>query len=133
MRDCSPGVVMVLALAVLLLAPFRAGALGLGELEVASGLNQRLQARIALVGVQEGEIETLQVVLADAAVFERAGMQRSLPVLSLRFEVVPQGSGGYVRVSSTQPLREPALEFVLEAVWQGGRAMREYSLLLTRP
>ena len=117
----------------LLLLPTVAAALGLGELQVSSGLNQRLEGRIPLVAVSAEDIDSIRASLADAEALERAGIERSRFLLGLRFEVKRGAGGDHVRVYSSESLREPVLRFIVEVAWPGGRALREYSLLLTPP
>ena len=106
---------------------------GLGDIEVKSRLYEPFHARIALRGVSEGELEGLRVSLASEATFERAGLQRSLFLFTLRFEVVATGAGGgYLRVTSHDRVREPSLSFVIEAALAdaAGILQRRYDVLL---
>ena len=119
-----------LAGALLALAPALAQAVGLGAISLESALNQPLEARIPLHAASPAELDGLEVGLADAATFERAGIVRDRPVLALRFEVVRGQGRPFVRVSTQDAVREPVLEFVLEAAWPEGRAARTYTLLL---
>ena len=108
-----------------------AQAVGLGNIEVESRLNQRLNAKIALVGLKEGELADLQVGLADDKAFSRQGIERDAIHLSLTFKLVETGvTTGYVMVSSKQTIREPSLEFVVELSSFNGRSLRSYALLL---
>ena len=62
-------------------------ALGLGELDLKSALNQPLQAEIELIdteGLTEYEIKP---TLATAADFERAGVDRVYFLTKIKFEV----------------------------------------------
>lgn len=123
------------ALATLLVA-FSASALamGLGDIRLNSYLNQRLDAEIELVSAAADEIESLQIGLADSAAFERVGLDRSAALSTLRFNVVRRPNGtAYVHVTSTEPVREPFLSFLVEADWSRGRLLREYTLLIDPP
>ncbi|MBL1292997.1 MAG: hypothetical protein COB61_003905 [Thiotrichales bacterium] len=109
-------------------------ALGLGGIELSSGLNQPFDAKIKLVSRSENELEGLRVGLASNADFERIGAVR-LPFLNdLSFEIIsPDGGKPYIKVSSKQPIREPFVDFILEANWPAGRLLREYTVLLDPP
>ncbi|NOX28340.1 MAG: hypothetical protein GXP21_09200, partial [Gammaproteobacteria bacterium] len=109
-------------------------ALGLGDIELSSGLNQPFDAKIKLVSRSENELEGLRVGLASNADFERIGAVR-LPFLNdLSFEIIsPDGGKPYIKVSSRQPIREPFVDFILEANWPAGRLLREYTVLLDPP
>lgn len=123
--------VVALALAGVIASPL-AGALGLGAIEIKSALNQPLDARIPLLPADEHELETLAVRLASAEAFQRAGIDRPFLLTRLKFDIV-QGSDPYVRISTDQPVKEPFLDFLVEADWARGRLVREFTLLLDPP
>ncbi len=109
-------------------------ALGLGKLELDSALNQPFQARITLLSATVDELDSLNVRLADSEAFERAGIPRTVILQELNFAVKETESGGdYIRVYSTEPIREPFLNFLLEISWSNGRLYREYTVLLDPP
>ncbi len=106
-----------------------AAALGLGAIEVDSHLNQPFSAVITLYSVSAEETGSLQVQLAPADEFQKAGIQRSSYLSSLRFAV----SGGRVKVSSDQIVKEPFLNLLVEARADGNRVLRSYSILFDPP
>lgn len=117
-----------------LVAPGSTFGLGLGEIEPRSALNQPLRAEIRLVSADPREVEDLVVRLAPPALFERMGIPRPPVLTRLEFEPVALPDGGYrIRVTSDGPVREPFLNFLVEASWPNGRLVREYTLLLDPP
>ncbi|MFP4244544.1 MAG: FimV/HubP family polar landmark protein, partial [Ectothiorhodospira sp.] len=117
-----------------LVAPGSTYGLGLGEIEARSALNQPLRAEIELVSVDPREVEDLVVRLAPQALYERMGIPRPPVLTRLEFEPVALPDGGYrIRVTSDRPVREPFLNFLVEASWPNGRLVREYTLLLDPP
>lgn len=121
---------------ILLLAavPGLAAALGLGKIELNSGLNLPFDARIELLSPTAEEIQTLKVDLADSDAFRRAGIDRPFLLSKLRFEVEVNDSGAdYIHITSDDPIREPFLNFLVEANWSSGRLFREYTVLLDPP
>jgi pilus assembly protein FimV len=109
-------------------------ALGLGEIELRSGLNQPLRAEIALNNLGDLNQQQIAVKLAGADDFNRAGVERIFFLSDLKFSVQFDGKGsGVIKVSSTKMVREPYLDFVLEARWPEGRLLREYTLLVDLP
>lgn len=115
-----------------LFAPVTLLALGLGNLQVNSGLNQRLDATIALHGVKSGDLESLVVRIADENVFAEAGLSRPMLLNTLKLEVEPIGeTGGQIRVTSNTNIREPAWDLIIEVAWTNGRSLREYSIVLS--
>ncbi|QKT04593.1 hypothetical protein HUS23_12640 [Ectothiorhodospiraceae bacterium 2226] len=116
----------------LLLAP-QAHALGLGAIEVRSALDEPLLAEIQLVSVRPGELDELRVALASGADFQRAGVTRVGLLSQLDFELTFRESTPYIRVTTPRPIREPFLNFLVEANWSSGRMLREYTVLLDPP
>lgn len=120
-----------LAAAVLFTLPTSLWALGVGSMEVSSGLNQPFDARIPIVGAGEGELADVRAALAEKEVFDRAGLTRPHTLNRLKFLVVPNDDGsGYIHVTSRQGMREPAMEFIVEVRWRTGSLRRKYSVLL---
>ncbi len=110
-------------------------ALGLGEIEMYSALNQSLDAEIAILSATEDELKGMQVKLAPADAFARAGLQQ-LPVLSsVSFSVDRRPDGiPVVKVTSDGPVLEPFLNFLIEVDAPGSvRLVREYTVLLNPP
>ena len=120
------------AVCLLMVVPRLAPALELGPIEARSALYEPLDARIPMRGVQGGDIEGLSVTLGSPAQFELAGVVR-LPHLNLlRFTVVSQSeAGGYIHVSTDEPIIEPSLTFLIDVDWPRGRAVRGYKLHLS--
>ena len=113
------------------MAPLSAHALGLGKLRVSSALGQPLSARIDLVGATAAEAEIATVSLASAEAHQRMGIGTALGGVTLGFEVKVGGDGRpYVAVTSHQPVREPYIEFVVEAISPTGQVARHYIVLL---
>ncbi|SNC74427.1 pilus assembly protein FimV [Marinobacter sp. es.048] len=111
-----------------------AQALGLGEIELQSYLNEPLDAEIVLrqsSGVNPADVF---VNIASEQAYERVGLDRNQFLSKLRFQVVTGNDGSLiVNVSSREPLREPYLNFLLELTWPSGRLMREYAVLVDPP
>lgn len=119
------------AAAILLTLPTSLWALGVGGMEVSSGLNQPFDARIPIVGAGEGELADVRAGLAAKDVFERAGLARPYALNRLSFLVVAADDGsGYIHVTSREGMREPAMEFIVEVRWRNGALRRKYSVLL---
>ncbi len=125
---------LFLGLIALILAPGSALSLGLGEIRLNSYLNQPMSAEIALSLSSRAELDTLRVELAPLESFQRYGLERPAYFDDLRFQVRPTGpTSAVVQVTSTRPMVEPFLTFLVEARWSGGRILREYTVLLDPP
>lgn len=126
-----------LALSLAIAAAMTAGqanALGLGEIRVNSALNEPLNADIRLVQVRDLSPMQIMPRMADIDEFSLAGMTKSRFLNDLKFQVKvePDGSGS-IHVTSSFPVQEPFLSFLMEVNWPNGRLVREYTLLLDPP
>ena len=118
------------------LTAFYAGAgqaLGLGELQLQSALNQPLQAVIELQDSQGLSPSDVVVALADAEAFARSGLDRPHFLTGLSFTPVMDGQQLVIRVESQRPVREPYLNFLVQVTRSNGSLLREYTLLLDPP
>ncbi len=127
------GLVIALWLAALL--PTHSLALGLGEIEVKSFLNQPLEAEIEVISARPGEIDDLLVSLASREAFSRAGLSRPSYLSDLRFAVRKNDAGdeAVILVTTKSAVKEPFLNFLIEADWSKGRVLREFTVLLDPP
>lgn len=108
-------------------------ALGLGELQLQSALNQPLRATIQLqdgAGLSPADI---RVSLADAETFSRVGLERPFFLTDLRFTPMLVDDQLVIRVESSQPVKEPYLNFLVQLTRARGALLREYTLLLDPP
>jgi len=117
----------------LALATPGAFALGLGDIEMRSALNQPMNAEIRLTSVEPGELDGMIVKLASPEAFARAGIERSAILTGLRFTVDESGAAPTIRITSQSPVVEPFLNFLIEIDWPQGRMVREYTVLLDPP
>jgi len=117
-----------------MLLPGAAVALGLGKLDLNSALNEPFDARVRLLSASVEELDSLKAGLASPEAFERAGLQFSFALSKLKFEIREMEEGpDYIRVYSSEPIREPFLNFLIEVNWNQGRLYREYTVLLDPP
>jgi len=126
---------LVLVLCALALwLPQVAFSLGLGEITLKSALNEPLEAEIELLQVRDLTQSEILVGLASQEDFDRVGVDRPYFLSSLRFQVNLNAAGGpVIEVTSRKPVREPFLNFVMQAQWPSGRLLREYTLLIDLP
>ncbi len=118
-----------------LLLGTQAMALGLGEIRLSSALNQPMRAEIALLSATPEELTNLTIQLASADTFDRYDLDRPVFLTGLDFDIVQSGraDGNFVRVTSSEPISEPFVTFLVEASWSRGRLLREYTILLDPP
>jgi pilus assembly protein FimV len=109
-------------------------ALGLGEMQVTSVINEPLAATIPVLnadGVQQSE---LIVALGSASDYEATGVTWDFSHSELQFDVTNAANGALVvNVTSSRPIREPYLNVLVQARWPAGRLLMEYTVLLDFP
>ena len=108
----------------LLVGPYPPSALslGLGEAVLHSALYEPLNADIQILSADSDALENLDVRLASDSAFRRVGIDRAFYLTDFRFDVEDRSDGSArIRVTSTDPIREPFVDFVMEVQWPGGR------------
>ena len=106
-------------------------ALQLGQIQVKSALNQPLVASIPLHPKNLAELDGLTVALAPAQDFQRAGLTLTPTDQTLRFHVVTDNNGQkLILVTSSQPVTDPYLDFLVEVNTREGKQVREFVVLL---
>ncbi|MCF4994492.1 peptidoglycan-binding protein [Pseudomonas syringae] len=108
-----------------------AHALGLGELTLKSTLNQPLMAEIELLDVKDLTAAEVVPSLASPEDFAKAGVDRQAFLDDLSFKPVINANGKSVLlVTSSKPLSEPMVKFLVQVMWPNGRLLRDYSMLI---
>ncbi len=113
-------------------APWMVEAAGLGKITVLSGLGQPLRAEVE-VNATSAEMATMTARLAPANVFREAGVDYGSGLYDLRFSLEKRARGSVVKVTSSRPVNEPFLNFLVELNWSAGSVVREYTFLLDPP
>lgn len=100
-------------------------ALAISDVELHSRLNQRLEAQIFLQAVSQEELKSLNISITDVT-----GKTGNYKNVALKYEIIENENGHYIKITSREVIREPFLNFLLELHWSKGRLIREYSLLI---
>ncbi len=109
-------------------------ALGVGDIKLHSALNQNLDAEIALVLSDTEKLTDIKVKLAPPSKFEEAGVPWSHFLSQIKFKTVTKANGAViVKLSSSEVLNEPFLDFLLEVSWPKGDIYREFTVLVDPP
>ncbi|MCP4302503.1 MAG: LysM peptidoglycan-binding domain-containing protein [Gammaproteobacteria bacterium] len=120
-------------LVLVLLLSSEVWAIGLGDIQLDSALNEPLHAEISLLSATPEELASLNISLASAETFARYGIDRPFFLQEIEFNLVGGANGGVVQLRSRNPITEPFLTFLVEATWPSGRLLREYTVLLDPP
>jgi pilus assembly protein FimV len=123
-----------ISLALVLFLSSEVWAIGLGDINLESALNEPLRAEIELLSATPEELSSLVVTLASAETFARYGIDRPFYLQEIEFKVLRDGPNGpVVQARSRSAITEPFLTFLVEARWSSGRLLREYTVLLDPP
>jgi pilus assembly protein FimV len=122
------------ALALLLLSPPAAFALGLGDIHLQSSLNAPLNAEVDLVGATPEDLTSLHAVIANHDTFTRYGLDwpSYLGGISMHVAKTPDGRD-VIKVTSSDAITEPFVTFLIDVSWARGQLVREYTVLLDPP
>ena len=119
---------------ILIVMPLVVSAMGFGNIKLNSALNEPLDADIDLLSASVDDVSGLTVKLASREAFLRAGVDRPAFLNTFKMEIKSRPDDTfYIHLSSSQPVREPFLNFLLELNWYNGRILREYTVLLDPP
>lgn len=124
---------MVAAATMSFFTPLSSYAFGLGNIDVKSALNEPFKAEIELTALRPGEKENLQVKLASDAEFTRAGLNRSMLLNQMQFDIIESQGRDKILITSKNPIKEPFLDFLITASAGSGVLIREYTVLLDPP
>lgn len=109
-------------------------ALGLGELDMRSALNQPMDAVIELTSATSADMDDIEVSLASLQDHARAGLSKASILANFSFTLEKNAAGKpVVRIRSDEAVREPYLEFMLELDWSRGHLLRQYTVLVDPP
>lgn len=122
----------LLAAGVLLYSSW-ASALGLGEINTRSSLNQPFNADIELLDAAGIDADELAVGLASAEAFSRAGLDRPFYLNDLRFSTDFRGARKVIHVSSSKAITEPYVSFMVQVTRPNGQLLRAFTVLLDPP
>jgi pilus assembly protein FimV len=122
------------ALALLLLCPSAAFALGLGDIRLLSSLNAPLDAEIEITDVAPDEVNTVQAQLAPRDTFTHEGLDYPTYLTSVQLKTVRTPDGRQIiKIKSADPISDPFLTLLVQVTWSHGELVREYTVLLDPP
>lgn len=111
-----------------------AAALSLGRITVQSALGEPLKAEIDILDINADEASSLVTRVAPPEAFQAAGLDYNpaLGGLTASLQRRPDGRA-YLRLRSDRAVGEPFVDMILEARWNSGRIVRDYTLLFDPP
>ncbi len=122
-----------LILPVSLLATSQAFALGLGNLQVNSSLDETLNGEIPIILDTGEDITNINVTLASSEDYKRVGLDKDYVPANILVSIIDKNNTKYIEVSSKGPISEPIVSLLLSVDWANGHLLREYTILLDPP
>lgn len=117
----------------LLMSPIATWALGMGDVQVNSSLNQPLHAEIDILSATKKDIASLRINIASKEMFSKAGIQRSHYLSKFKFGIKQKNGKTIIVITTSKSFKEPYIEFLIEVSWSSGRLIREYTILVDPP
>ncbi|MGB0496160.1 MAG: FimV/HubP family polar landmark protein, partial [Kangiellaceae bacterium] len=109
-------------------------AVGLGDIEQSSGLNQPLDAEIKILS--PGDLAEYEVIasIASQNAFDKSGIDKPFFLNKIKFKTIKNSKGELViKLTTHDAVKEPFLNFLIELNTPAQQFYREYTLLLDPP
>src|SRR5262245_51818462 len=120
-------------IAPVLAPPAGAWALGLGQIELQSALNQPFRAEIEWSATAD-ELQGLKVALASPDAFARQSLDRPGYLTGMEFRIVTARNGrSVVQITSRESIPDPFVNLLVEVTTPHGRNLRQYTVFLDPP
>jgi pilus assembly protein FimV len=111
-----------------------AQALSLGQINVKSVLGEPLAAEIDILDINADEAATLVTKVASPEAFKASGLDYNVAISGLRATLYRRANGKpYLKLTGDKPVNDPFVDMILEANWNSGRIVRDYTLLFDPP
>ncbi len=111
-----------------------ANALSLGRVSVQSALGDPLRAEIEILDINADEASSLVTKVATPDAFKAAGLDYNVAMTSLQATLQRRADGrAYIKLSSDRVIQDPFVDLILEARWNTGRIVRDYTMLFDPP
>jgi pilus assembly protein FimV len=111
-----------------------AHALSLGQISVKSTLGEPLSAEIDVLDINADEAATLVTRVASPDTFKASGLDYNAAISGLRASLYRRANGKpYIRLTGDKPVNDPYVDMILEANWNTGRIVRDYTMLFDPP
>ena len=133
-REVTRGVAWPLGVALLFVASAALQAVELSTLTVNSYLYEPFKAEINLEGVPDGNFpQDLSVGLASAQTHAASGLILNSTLKDFEFSFDSEPGRPRILIRSSQPVKAPFLQFLLQVDTASGRLLRDYTAILDPP
>ncbi len=112
----------------------QAFAMGLGKEILHSSLGERVFIELPINSQDELDKTQLKFTIASFDTYQKMGIEFSHAHQLLKFSVLEDNKGGLtLLVTSSQPINEPFLNFIIDMSSPKGQLFKEVSVLLDTP
>ena len=109
-------------------------ALGLGNINVLSKLNEPLDVEIEILDASAVPIDDIIIRNAQRQTYKKANLFSPEVFNKVHFKVIKKPNGTVVaKLTSKRPVKEPFITFIADMRWRNGHISREYTFLLDPP
>jgi len=103
-------------------------------MQVLSPLGQPLHGKVMLSELGDLTADDIKAYLGSDNDFKQAGLSGNIYYPGdLKFKVVVNDSDSYIDISTTRPVNEPTLDFVLHVAWPHNDRLNEITVILDPP
>ena len=120
---------LALALSLVLLSS-SSWALGLGEITVTSKLGENFTASIPITNTAGLELEQIKVSNATADIYKLLNVDNSFIYQSFKLNLSTVGGNPVLNITTTDSIREPYLNFVIQMKWPSGQVNKEFKVFI---
>ena len=120
---------LALALSLVLLSS-SSWALGFGDITVASKLGDNFTASIPITDTADLEIEQIKVSNATTEIYKLLNVENSFIYQSFKLNVSNVDGKLVLNITTTDSIREPYLNFVIQMKWPSGQINKEFKVFI---
>lgn len=100
--------------------------LGFGDMTVQSHLGEPFLATLQLLHSEDLSADQIRIQQANSVVYKQLGIERKHIYSTLKFS----RNKNLVTITTTKPIAEPYLNFVLKVKWPNGQLIKTFEILI---
>ncbi len=105
-------------------------ALGLGEITVTSKLGENLIASIPITDTAELNVDQIKASNASNDIYKLLNVDNSFIYQNFKLELSSVDGKSVLNITTTDSIREPYLNFVIQMKWPSGQINKEFKVFI---
>ena len=105
-------------------------ALGLGEITVTSKLGENLIASIPITDTAELNVDQIKASNASNDIYKLLNVDNSFIYQNFKLELSSVDGKSVLNITTTDSIREPYLNFVIQIKWPSGQVNKEFKVFI---